>query len=197
MKKMAAFPLLLALMLLAGCNSWLFHLVATIDKTAVFPVDQTGGFEKFVTITSEDVLNALDLPDDARVTGVDIEGLSLRVILKPGNNASRLRLTGEVYDVAQDKSKMFENYEVVIAGADEFGGINDLIALGIGKLRGKLEGFIKKLDTTSFFIELSGDSVPPGQRVALNVELKIRATIKYDQCLPMPLGFTSDEECSE
>lgn len=196
MKKITACLLLLALPLLSGCEKRLFHFIVTIDKTPTFAVDQTGAFDEAVVITSQDVLSALDIPEDARITSIDVEGLALKVVVKPGNQAARLKVSGEIYDVGQNKSKMFENYPIVLAGVDvPFIGLNALIEAGISKLRSKLNGYVKNLDNSAFVIEVSGDSDPPGQRVVLDLQLKIKATVKYDQCVEVPQLFSSGEEC--
>lgn len=196
MKKITACLLLLTLPMLAGCEKRLFHFIVTIDKTPTFAVDQTGAFDEAAVITSQDVLSALDIPEDARITSIDVEALALKVVAKPGNQASRLKVSGEISDVGQNKSKMFENYPIVLAGVDvPFIGLNALIEAGISKLRSKLNGYVQHVDNSAFVIEVSGDSDPPGQRVVLDLQLKIKATVKYDQCVEVPELFSGGEEC--
>jgi hypothetical protein len=198
MKKLSASVLLLALLLLTGCEKRLFHFVATVEEAPVFPVDQTGAFRQTVRVTREDVMSRLNLPTDARITGVDIESLALRVVVKSGNQASTVQATGTIADAAEPVPKpMFENYPVVLAGADTpFIGLNALIESGISKLRSKLDGFIKDLDNAPFDIQVSGDSIPSGQRVVVELHLAIKATIKYDQCVEVPTVFSSGDDCN-
>jgi hypothetical protein len=196
MKKISAFFLLLALPLLAGCEQRLFHFVVTIDQTPTFPVDQTGAFSRRVRITEQDVLRALDVPEGGKITGVDIESLSLKVVVKSQNQANALSVSGRISD-GQGTSNMFTNYPIPLAGVDTpFIGLNALIEEGIGKLRRKLDGYVKKIDNSAFDIEVSGDSFPTtGQRVVLDLLLKIKATVKYDECLEVPLG-EGGEDCN-
>ncbi|MDZ7359197.1 MAG: hypothetical protein ONB46_00510 [candidate division KSB1 bacterium] len=197
-KKIMCLPLL-AVLLLTGCEKRLFHFIATINQTPVFNVDQTGAFKKSIQISSSLVRSQLDIPEDARITQLDIESLSLRVEVKSGNQASRLSVSGTILDVGQQRQKqMFKDFPVVLVGVNApFVGLNSLIADGISELRGKLEGYVKNLDTGSFFIEVTGDSNPPGQRVLVDLHLVIKATVKYDQCVEVPQLFSSGEECTE
>ncbi len=195
MKKITACFLLLALPLLAGCEQRLFHFVVTIDQTPTFPIDQTGAFSRSIRITEQDVLRALDVPEGGKITGVDIESLSLKVVVKPGNTAPALSVSGRISD-SQGQSTMFQNYPIVLSGVDaSFVGLNDLIETGISKLRNKINGYVMKIDNSAFDIEVSGDTVPSGQRVVLDLQLRIKATIKYDECLEVPLG-EGGEDCN-
>jgi hypothetical protein len=199
MKKKIIYVPLLALLLLTGCEKRLFHFIATIDQTPVFTFDSTGPFVQRVVITSDRVKAALDVPEDARITGVDIESLSLRVAVKPENRATALSVSGTIINANQTRKKMFENYPVVLAGVNTpFVGLNSLIADGISELRGKLDGYVKNIDNTAFVIEVRGDSSPSsGQRVAIDLNLVVKATVKYDQCVEVPQLFSSGEECTE
>jgi len=196
MKKIIA---CVALLMLAGCEKRLFHFVATINQTPIFNVDNTGAFKKSFQISSALVRSQLDVPEDARITQLDIESLSLRVVVKSGNQASRLLVSGTILDVNQQSERqMFKDFPIVLAGANFPGiGLNALIANGIGELRGKLDSYVKNLDNGSFFIEVTGDSNPPGQRVLVDLHLIIKATVKYDQCLEVPGPFAGGEECTE
>ena len=197
MKKLTASVLLLAL-LLTGCEKRLFHFVATVEEAPVFAVDQAAPYQQTIIITRESVLSRLSLPSDARITGVDIESISLRVVAKSGNQASALQATATIADAVDPVPKpMFEDYPVVLAGADApFVGLNALIEAGISKLRSKLDGFIKDLDNAPFSIQVSGDSIPSGQRVVVELHLAIKATIKYDQCVEVPTVFSSGDDCN-
>ncbi len=164
----------------------------------MFTFDSTGPFVQRVVITSDRVKAALDVPEDARVTGIDIESLSLRVAVKPENRAPALNVSGTIINANQARKKLFENKPVVLAGVNTpFIGLNSLIADGISELRGKLNGYVKDIDNAAFVIEMNGDTAPAGQRVAVDLHLVIKATVKYDQCVEVPQLFSSGEECTE
>ena len=122
-------------------------------------------------------------------------------MVKSGNQASRINVTAKIIDVNQQTETVYENYPVTLTGLinvdTPFIGLNDLIATGVSKLRGKLEGYAKNTDSGSFFIEVSGISVPSGQRVLVDLHLRVKATVKYDQCVEVPQLFSSGEECTK
>lgn len=199
MKKITACLPLFALLLLTGCEKRLFHFVATINQSPTFTFDSTGPFVQRVVVTSDRIKAAIDVPSDARITGVDIESLSLRVSLKPGNSATAMRVTGVTINANQQRKTMFQNYFVPLAGVNvPVIGLNALIEDGITELRGKINGYVQNTDNTAFVIEVSGDSSPSsGQRVALDLNLIVKATVKYDQCVDVPQLFSSGEDCTE
>lgn len=195
MKKITAVLLILALPLLAGCEKRLFHFVITIDQTPTFPIDQTGAFGQTLTITEQDILRALDVPDGATITGVDIESLSLRIAPKDGNAARALSVSGRIIENGQTKS-MFNDYPIPLVAVNApFVGINALIEDGISSLRNKIDGYVKRIDNSSFQIQVSGTTTPANARALFDVNLKIKATVKYDECLDVPLG-ASGEDCN-
>jgi hypothetical protein len=200
MKKIIACIPLLALLMLTGCEKRLFHFVSTINQSPTFTFDNTGPFSQRIVITSDRIKAALDVPSDGRITGVDIESLSLRVVVKPGNVASALSVTGATINSSGQRKVMFQNYPVPLVAVNApIIGLNELIADGISELRGKLNGYVKDIDNTSFVIEVSGNSTlpAPGQRVVIDLNLVIKATVKYDQCVDVPQLFSSGEECTE
>jgi hypothetical protein len=193
MKKIAAFLLLLPLPLLSGCEKRLFHFIVTIDQTAPFVIDQTGAFNQSVPITEQAILSALDVPEGGTITGVDIESLSLRVAVKNGNQATALNVSGTVTENGQTRS-MFTNYPVPLVAVNApFIGLNSLIEDGISSLRRKINGYVKRIDNSSFLITVSGTTVPANARALFDINLKIKATVKYDECLDVPLGSSGDD----
>ncbi len=199
MKKIMACLPLLALLMLTGCEKRLFHFVATINQSPTFTFDNTGPFVQSVVVTSDRIKAALDIPSDARITGVDIESLSLRVAVKPENRATAMSVTGVTINANQQRKPMFQNYLVPLAGVNvPVIGLNALIEDGISELRGKLNGYVQNTDNTAFIIEVSGNSTPSaGQRVAIDLNLVVKATVKYDQCVEVPQLFSSGEDCTE
>jgi hypothetical protein len=184
---------LLALPLLSSCEKRLFHFIVTIDQTAPFVIDQTGSFNQTVPITEQDILRALDVPETGTITGVDIESLSLRVAVKDGNQATALNVSGTITEGGQTKS-MFTNFPVTLVAVNApFIGLNALIEDGISSLRRKINGYVKGIDNSSFQITVSGTTVPANARALFDVNLKIKATVKYDECLEVPFGSSGDD----
>ena len=199
MKKIIDCTPLLALLMLTGCEKRLFHFVATINQSPTFAFDSAGPFVQRVVVTSDRIKAAIDVPADARITGVDIESLSLRVVVKSENKATAMRVTAVIINVNQQSKKMFENYIVPLVAVNApVIGLNALIDDGVSELRGKLNGYVQNTDNTAFVIEVSGNSSPSsGQRVAIDLNLIVKATVKYDQCVEVPQLFSSGEECTE
>ena len=196
MRRFAITILFFTVPLLTSCEKRLFHFVLNYDKTLVYAVDETGPFEYEELVTADEIRSALDIPEDARITGVDVEALSVKVVVRPENQVTNLVVSGKVVETPGGKTSMFNNFPVVLAGVDTpFIGLNDLIASGVGRLKSKLQGFIMGLDYQSFGVELSGDSVPSGQALAVDIHLLVKATIKYEQCVEVLSGFMDGETC--
>lgn len=196
MKRLPIMVLILTAVLLASCESKLFHFVVNFNRTFVYSIDESGPFEAEELVSADEIRSALTIPENARITSVDVEALSVKVVVRPENQVTNLLVTGKVVESPGGKTSMFNNYPIVLAGVDTpFIGLNDLIATGIGRLKSKLEGFIMGLDEQSFAIELSGDSVPSGQILAIDVHLMVKATIKYEDCEDVLKGFMDGEDC--
>lgn len=145
----------------------------------------------------DEVRNAVEVPDDGVITGVDIETLLLWVDLRPENEATSLTLCGEIIELSGDRSYMFQNYPVPLLYPDTpVIGINSLISLGIGKLKGKIESYLLNLGDSGYLVGLSGNSTPAGSRIAVDIFLLARATVKYDQCVDVPSGFMGGDDCT-
>jgi len=194
MKKITPFLLLLILPLLLGCEKRLFHFIVTIDRAATIPIDVTGSFNPLpVTITEQHILGALDIPEGGTVTGVDIESISLRVVVSGDNQATALNLSGRIIENGQSKN-LFSNYPVLLAGVNApVIGLNALIEDGVASLRNKINGYVKRIDHSSFDIQVSGTTVRANQRAHLDLDLRIKATVKYGECLDVPFGSSGDD----
>jgi hypothetical protein len=99
----------------------------------VFPIDNTGSFKTAILISRDRVLSELDIPQDARITKLDIESLALRVAVKSGNQASKINVTAKIIDVGQQTETIYEDYPVALTGLvgvdAPFVGLNDLIEI--------------------------------------------------------------------
>jgi len=186
----------LALPGLLGCEKQVFHLFVDFSHEAAYEFDGTGPFTYSATVTSPDIKDELDIPEDGRITRVEIKALSLRVDTLEGNEAVALALTGRIDDRTGPLDLLFENQAVPLVGLDvPYIGLNALIEAGITKLRNKINGFIDETNTAAFDIQVEGDSTPSGQRVHLLLTLVVDITVYYDQCLDMPAALTNGEPC--
>jgi hypothetical protein len=197
MKKLVTSILILTLPFILGCEKRLFRFVTTIDQTSVFNLSSANGsFEEAHTITRDDVLGKLDIPKKAHVTDVKIESLSLKVIKRPENKAPALTVYADVYG-SRVPGRMFNPVTVPLLGVDApFLGLNTLIASAIDGLKDKFKGYILALDYTDFQIYVNGGSTPAGQEIALDLQLIVKATVEYEECVDTIPG-TGGEKCDD
>lgn len=177
-----------------GCPKKIFEYTTTINQSTTYTINDVGSFIKSAFITRESVARAFSLPSDARVTKLEIESLSLRVILGAGNQASAMKASG----VKTPGGFMFQNFPVALGALDPdkpLVGLNALIEDGIGKLKSELEGWVKGSGTTTqLTIELRGDSVPANTRMEFTIALEIKASVVYEQC-ERTLSGTGGADC--
>jgi hypothetical protein len=196
MKKILLGLLLLAVPALSGCEKQIVHLTATFERDEVYEATGNAPFDHTATITSEEVRDALDIPDDATITKVEIESLSLKVHTLPGNEALSVVVSGTIQDET-GLSDIWKDFPLVLAAVDApFIGLNALIEDGIGKLRAKLTNYVRKLNDNSATIHLTGHMVPNPSEVHAEITLKIRATIEYTQCVDVPSVVMDGEKCT-
>ncbi len=197
MKRLTIILLFVALPLFTSCDKRLFHFVVDFDEISIFQVDENGAFEMSEFVSADEIKNAVEVPSDGVITGVDIQQLEVWVELREGNEAGDLILSGEIIDLSGGRDYMFRDYSVDISYPNApFIGINSLISLGIIRLQGKIESYLLGLGDSGYYIRLSGRSEPQGQRIAVDIFLAARATVKYDQCLDVPSGFMGGDDCT-
>jgi hypothetical protein len=197
MRKLVTSILILALPFILGCEKRLFHFVATIDQTSVFNLTNVfGQVQETQIITRDDVLGKLDIPKKAHVTDVKIESLSLKVIKRPENKAPALTVYATVFG-SNVPGRVFDPVTVPLVGVDApFIGLNALLESAIDGLKDKFKGYILGLDYTNFSIQVTGNSVPSGQEIALDLQLIIKATVEYEECVDTIPG-TGGEKCDD
>jgi len=183
-------------LLACGCQKKLFHFVVPLKKVAVVSVNQRGEFGGIDRIKAADIRNALKVPDDGTITGVDIESLEIRVRVLTGNEASWLKLSGYVIDNGKPLL-LFDKKSVPLIAVDApYGGLNALIESGVDRLKAKINDQVKKVNDADIEVGLAGDSDPVGKLIKVDIDFKITATVKYDQCVKV-FDFIGGEDCSE
>jgi len=196
--------LLICLPLFSSCEKRILSFPATFSRTEIFTLDEAGGaFSESSTITADDIRNALDLPDDADITSVNIEALSASVELLEANEASTITVSGSIDEIGGSQDFMFQNYVIPLDGIiglnTPFIGVNPLIAAGISKLKTKIESFLLGLGSQqSFDVAVSGTSSPGGARVAVQLYLKIQMSMEYKICVDVAKDFVEGgEKCED
>lgn len=194
--KVSILLLVSAALLMCGCQKKLFHFVVPFKKVGVVPVNQMGAFAGYDRITAQEIRSALNVPEDGVITGVDLESVQIRVRVLAGNEAKWLKLSGFVVDNGKPIS-LFENSSVTLIAVNApYIGLNALLAKGVAKLTEKINDHIKKVNSADIELGLYGDSDPAGQRIAVEIDFMITATIKYDQCVEV-FDFIGGEDCTE
>ena len=186
MKKLFILIFCIPLMALQ-CEKRQFETVGTINVDETYEVDQTGHFVEVEEISRDQVLDLLDIPEDAEITEVNIESVSIKVVVMSDNEASAVIVEGAV-DLGASKPEFFSNYIVPLVAVDNpWIGLNTLIQEGVTGIKNKLEKIILGMDDDGFAIILEGDSSPTtGNRIHTQIILRITGTVKYVQCLEVP-----------
>jgi hypothetical protein len=176
----------------------LFKYTVSVDQTGQFVVDDVDGVyltSTFISRTS--VARAFNLPEGARVTKLNIESLSLNVVVANTNAANAVTVTGYLGRSATATQTLFRQVPVVLAGADIPGiGLNDLIASKVGELRSTLEDFVKGIGSAQLVeLAIAGTSTPPGSRIAFTIHMHIKATVEYERCEEILKGMSDAPSC--
>ena len=194
MKKLIPLILVIALMS-SGCEWSKVQVPVDININKTFTVDQTGAYSQSVQVTYYEVMNGLNIPSTATVDEVNIESISVKVVVLPNNKATAVKISGKL-QLGSSSPEVFKDYSASLSAVNEWYGINALIDLGVQGLKSKLEGYLKSKDFSSFDINVNGNSSPTeGQRVNIQILLKISGTAKYTTCWLLPF-FAGGDKCN-
>jgi len=188
----------LALMLLSiGCAKKLFHFVVPLVRDERYTVDQNGAFGSIDKITSAEIRDALNVPEDGEVTRVDIESMSLKVNVLDGNQAKWIKASGYIEDDGKPLY-FFQDQLVTLVGVDvKYVGLNALIEAGVKKLAKRINDHVKRINDADIEVGIAGDSDPPGQRIKVLITLTVKATVLYDQCVEVPDFIGGEKSCED
>lgn len=193
MKRMLLLSVLIALPLVTGCKKQLYHLTGTINVSELFEVnDADGNYQAMQTIQPADVNSELDIPDNAVITGVDIETLYFNVLTQPGNAATSVRASAWAQQQGGGYIPVFQNVNLPLANG--ILNINSLEAPGIAILKSQLNAVVMRLASAgpvNVRVELVANQSP----VIADVELVVRGTVNYDACLEVPDWLSEGEKC--
>jgi hypothetical protein len=193
MKKYYLFILVAPFLFAFGCEKRTFEFVATIGTNENYLVDQSGHFTESSTITRDEVLERLDIPDEAEITAVNIESAAVEIIVLDDNAATAVNLSG-VVKLGSSNPDLFKNYPVPFQLAEY--AINALISAGVDGIENKLENYLMGSDIDPFEIELTGDSSPTaGNRIHVQILLKIKGSVKYNECMEVPFFMEGGDPC--
>jgi hypothetical protein len=193
MKRMLLFAVLIALPLVTGCKNQLYHMTGTLNVSELFEVnDADGNYQAMETIQPGDVNAELDIPENAVITGVEIETLYFDVLTQPGNRATSVRASAWVRPQNGVYTAAFENLTLPLA--DGILNINSLNPAAVAILKAQLAAVVMHAGTAGpvdVRVELAANQAP----VIADVSFVVRGTVNYDVCLEVPDWFSEGEDC--
>lgn len=204
MKKRILIYLLALLPIIMGgsCEKRKYNFLSNVKLDKIYTFDNTGPFEKFRNIYDSDIRKFLDdLPKDAKVTDIKINALSLKIVPANGNDVSLVKISGGIAESIDDNNpqELFSgtDYPVPITGiAAQFININDIIAAGINKAKKKIKNYILKNEFGFFTLGIYTIPVS-GNRLVLDITLKIDIQIEYEQCIEVWDYVSGGEKCNQ
>ncbi|UZR96348.1 hypothetical protein [Chondrinema litorale] len=172
--------------LLFSCDEKEFDLVLNLDNSYTFEISDDGVFEETKYITPEDILEQISDEELDKVNDINIESISIKIVPNDGNISSKVNIGGSLIDTDSEATILYASREVAFEDYTDFTPLSDLDKAGITLLTSKLLGYIKSTDTSSLTISAFGTSIPEGERIELDVIVKIRFTAKYTESLEVP-----------
>jgi hypothetical protein len=196
MKKTILIAALLTLPFVAGCKKQMYHLTGTVPFQELYPFNETDGtFEESTrTITRADVLDELNLPENAAVTGVQIESVSIDLARKPGNNATSASVTTDIKVGNSGWVHIFENYQVQLNASHVV--INSFNNAGLLLLKNAVNNYFAPASTSFPDITIRVTGSANATPLIVDMTLTIKTTMNYDACLEVPEWFSGGEECT-
>lgn len=196
MRRVILLSIILLVLFSWGCERRKFYFNVPLKVPNLFSVNHSGSFIITDVITESDILDALDIPSGAEISEINIQSLSIRVEVKPGNQANGLLVTGKIYGLGEAKDEVFNNYPIVLAGANTaFVGLNSLIASGVTRLKNKINNIVKGIDNASIHIDLEGNVAQGGPQILADIHVRISGTVKYAECLDVATFMGGGEDC--
>ncbi|MEM1137527.1 MAG: hypothetical protein AAGI07_16930 [Bacteroidota bacterium] len=184
------------LLLFSGCEEKAFNFVLNIDNAYEFAVFDDGVFSVGETIDKDELLEDIEIESDAEIEAVNIESIAVKITELDGNAANSVQMDGLLYldgDLSSSPIVVFNDLVIDENTASEFIAITTLNAAGVNALADKFLAYVENTDSEEFIFNVSGSSIPEDSRIEANVELKIRATVKFKENLEVPF-FVGDDE---
>jgi len=187
---------LIALPLVTGCKKQLYHLTGVLNVDHEYQVnDPDGSYQGTETILASEIAGELDLPDNARITDVNVESLKLKIVPQPGNAAASV--TGSAYLTVvgggASPQVLFQNVTIPIVNTTIV--LDNLNALGVGILKTQLERIVEGESTNSIKLDLQVNSSPGGRAILADITVQICGTVDNDSCVELPTWFSEGEDC--
>lgn len=197
MKNKMLIILILSGLLLIGCQKQKFNFVLDLNQVITYHVDQTGPFELASAISKGDVLQLVNISEDADITDVQIQTLAISVTVREGNTVDKVNLTLFYKDLQSGKEKIFNDYPVPITGlfgiTNPYSPVSLLLDSGVSKVKNKLKGYLRNEDNFDYEVVVNGDT--GNKRLVADIKIKVIATVEYSECLTVLEPFSNGQEC--
>ncbi|MGA9365379.1 MAG: hypothetical protein WBW16_13525 [Bacteroidota bacterium] len=201
MRKFVASILILTLPFILGCEKRLFNFVATVDQTSLFSLSSANGqFDQAHSITMNDLEGKLDIPSKAHVTDVLIESIFLRVTVRPQNQAQAV-MVNSYYLISDPNSNSYINGTLSYDQTVHLAGVEEPFNAPVNEepvanLKFLWQTYIISHSDRVTTFHVRGQSIPAAQQVALDLQLVVRGTVKYEECVETIQG-TGGDKCDD
>jgi hypothetical protein len=186
---------LLVLPLITGCKKQLFHLIGNINNSQVYDFNEPDGSfdDSSKWIYRQDIVGELNLPENARITGINITSLVVEIKRKPSNMANSATVSGWITVGTGSETPVFQNMVIPLTSPKTV--ISNLNNAGIALLKNQINNFV--LTTNNFTdpikVRIQGTATPAPLVVELT--LKIKGQVLYDTCQEVPEQLFDGNEC--
>ncbi|MEN7548780.1 hypothetical protein AAG747_12740 [Rapidithrix thailandica] len=175
-----------------SCEEKDFGLVLNVDNEYTFTISDDGVYEESKYITREEIMEQINREDVSNIDDVNIESIAIKIVPKEGNLASKVNIGGSLVDMNNQSTALYASREVAFDDYKDFTPLTSLERAGILLLTEKVKGYINATDDASLSITTFGTSVPEGERIELDVIVRVRLTVKYTESLNVP-NFMGNE----
>ncbi len=176
MKTMLFSVMLLALLMLGACETRTFEYVTTLSRTLDYTVDHEGAFNQTSVVTTSDLNDEMDLPEDAIIGEIYVEALAVAVENLSNNQATAVIMDGYAND------RMFVNDLVspIDPATYEFTAMANLVSAGVKAISDDLAAYFMTGSPPTIAFRLEGDSHPtPGETIHIRITIEVTLTVQY------------------
>jgi hypothetical protein len=184
----------------ASCEPRRFDFTLQFDRVFPFTVNSSESLIAMSTLTRAGILGNLDIPENATVTGVQIQSVSLSLSPQAANTTNTANV-GLSYSTDGGPLQAFAGTILVNLADIVPYPLNDLVANAVASIRSDVEAML--IDGPGAPNQISvaasvGSRSPSGSLMLANGVVNIKLTVQYNVCeeIPVALGIGPDlPEC--
>ncbi len=191
MKRITRLLLVFFILAFTGCvEEQSFDFALPVDIEPQFTIlEQDGLWSEMTLITYDDIADAVDdLEDDIVFDDISIEGISLII----DNQADGLSgIQNANLTLVDPQNRAFPVYQDVSISINPGQGrteivVTDLAREGVEALKDLLEGYVLANSFENFTIVSSGESVPAGTPLSMELTVILHTSLNYNQNFEVP-----------